>query len=625
MRTRQWLSWLALTALTTSVLALSLAAQDRTQLDLVVVLVAAGSLCALILWRLDTQTTSTVLCYAVLFRLVLFHLPPSLSDDAYRYVWDGQVQSHGINPYRYTPQDSALEFLRDEPAFDLLNSPAFFSVYPPVSQLIFHAGVQLAGSEGRAAHNAIKLILVLAELLAVFLLGRMVAARYLILYALNPLVLLETAGQAHTESMMILLLVLAVLFHRRGQGGLTSMALGAAGWVKLFPFIFLPLLWRRYKWRGVWPGLIAAGVLALPFAAPYVIANAGASLDLYTRYFEFNAGLYYAAKEFMRSLTGEDWSKQLGPLLRNLFLVGLPLLYVMDCKFKWTLPRGMLLLTGSYLVLTTTVHPWYLLSVIMLVALIQKPAWHWLWLGLCSVGTYQLYAGGPYWSFVILGWGGWAVLGLWRHGPSALQWMLKVQAWCKFRHIRKYLPRHSRPIIILDLGCAEGYVGQYVHRSLNAQVMLADIITLNRCHLPFEVVQSDRLPWESGHFDVVLLYFVLHHAERSEAVAREALRVCRGQVLIVESVYQSRASLRMLQFLDKAANRLRSLGRMNAQERFLRFRTPDEWAGLLEEFGGRLLAQEGKGWGPLRSVLYLVQPASGGNPLHPSSDTRDSA
>jgi len=625
MRTRQWLSWLALTALMASVLALSLAAQDRTHLDLVMGLVAAGSLCALTLWWLDTQSTRAVLFYAVLVRLVLFHLPPSLSDDAYRYVWDGQVQSHGINPYRFAPQDPALAFLQEEPIFELLNSPAFYSVYPPVSQLIFHAGAQLTGSDGWAAHYAIKLILILAELLAVFLLGRMVTARYLILYALNPLVLLETAGQAHTESMLILLLVLAVLFHRRGQGGLTSIALGAAGWVKLFPFFFLPLLWRRYKWGGVWPGLVGAGVLALPFAAPYVIANAGASLDLYARYFEFNAGLYYTVKEFMRLLTDEDWSKQLGPLLRNLFLAGLPLLYALDYKFKWTLPRAMLILTGSYLVLTTTVHPWYLLSVIFLAALIQRPAWHWLWLGFCSVGTYQLYAGGPYWSFVVLGWGGWLALGLWRHGPSALQGILKVHAWLKFRHIRRYLPRHSRPVSVLDLGGAEGYVGQHVHRRLNAQVTLADIANMNRCNLPFEIVESDRLPWDSGRFDIVVLYFVLHHAERPEAVAREALRVCQGHVLIVESVVQSRASLRILLFLDRAANRLRAWRSMKAQERFLRFRMADEWAVLFEKLDGRLLAQERRGWGPLRSALYVVQPVSGEDPFPPSIDTRDSA
>ena len=96
----------------------------------------------------------------------LLHLPPSLSDDAYRYVWDGQVQAHGINPYQYVPQDPALEFLQDGALYDHLNSPAFYSVYPPVSQLIFGAAAHLFDGNWWAIHYTIKLVFVLAELLS---------------------------------------------------------------------------------------------------------------------------------------------------------------------------------------------------------------------------------------------------------------------------------------------------------------------------------------------------------------------------------------------------------------------------------------------------------------------------
>ena len=625
MQLRKILSCLAITGLTAVVFGLSLVGQDRTQLGLLVGLVAGGSMCGLVLWHLDSQTRRAVLFYAVLFRLVLFHLPPSLSDDAYRYVWDGQVQVHGINPYQYVPQDSTLAILHGEPVYAHLNSQAFYSVYPPASQLVFRTGAQLFFHNWWAAHYTIKLLLVLAELLAVFLLARIVAARHLILYALNPLILLETAGQAHTESLLILLLVLAVVWHRRGRGRLASVALAAAGWVKLIPFFFLPLLWKRYKWRGIWPGLTAAAALALPFAAPYVLANTTASLDLYARYFEFNAGLYYAAKEFMRWMTGEDWSKQLGPLLRTIFLIGLPMLYVLDFKFKWSLPRGMLIITGSYLVLTTTVHPWYLVSVIALCIILQKPAWHWMWLGLCSVGTYLLYAGGPYWTFVVMGWGGWVVLGLVRYGPQLLQQVLRARALSKYRHIRAYISNLSRPLSVLDLGCAEGYVGQQVYRRHTAQVELADITDMNRSSLPLTLVAPDRLPWTSGRFDVVILYYVLHHAEHAESVAREALRVGRDRVIIVESVYESSAGLRALELLDKAANRLRSRGRMNEQERFLQFRKADDWVSLFEQLGGRVIAQERTGFGPFRKALFVVQPMrrTANAQSHPPSDTLD--
>ena len=607
MNKHRLLTWLPLTGLCTVVFALGLIAHDRTHLELVFGLVVTGSLCGFILWHLNTQTTRAILFYAVLFRLVLFGLPPSLSDDAYRYIWDGLVQQHGLNPYQYTPEDKALEFLHDEAVYVNLNSPAFFSVYPPVSQLIFRIGTQFHGQDWWSSHYAIKAILVLAELMAVFLLARLIPARYLMLYAWNPLVLLETAGQAHTESALILLLVMAVYFHQQRRGRSVSVTLSIAGLIKLYPFFFLPLLWRRYGWRGIWPGIFVVIALGIPFAAPYVMGNVSNSLDLYAKYFEFNAGLYYTVKEVMRWLTGDDWSKQLGPLFRTIFLVGLPVLYALDYKFRWTLAKGMLIILGCYLVLTTTVHPWYLLSVIVLCTLLRRAGWHWMWLGMCSVGTYLLYAEGPYWIFVVLGWGGWAILALGWYGPHALQPIMMARARQKYRWIRRYIPHHTRPLRVLDLGCAEGYVGQVIQHKRKADVVLADITDMNRTSLPHTLLQSDRLPWPSEHYDVVLVYFVLHHTQNAELVLREALRVCKKHVIVVESVYKSQTELKFLTLMDKIANHLRSLGKMNAQEEHLHFRIVEEWRALFQGQGAQIVTEELRGYSFFRQALFVLR------------------
>ena len=600
-------TWIFLVGLCGPVFALGGAAQDRAQLPLVVGLVFAAGFCCLALWRWSGLSVQTILFYAVLFRVVLFGLPPSLSDDAYRYVWDGLVQRHGINPYQYTPEAQALAVLHDEPVFDQLNSPAFISVYPPVSQLIFRAGT-LAYTRGwKHSYFAIKGILVLAELMAVFLLARMIPARPLMLYALNPLVLLETAGQAHTESLLVLLLVLIVWLVRKGHGKWASVALAVAGWVKLFPFLFFPFLWRRFGWRVMWVGAATAFILALPFAAPYVMGNVAGSLDLYARYFEFNAGLYYGIKEFMQWYTGADWSKQLGPLLRMLFLVGLPLLYILDFRYRWPLARSMLVTTGLYLVLTTTIHPWYLLSIFVLCVLLGTPGWHWLWLGLCSAGTYLLYSGGPYWSFVIAGWGGWTLLVALRYGPRFLQWIMVLRAKSKYRRIRTYLPPGRWPLHVLDLGCAEGYVGQHIADSKGTRVVLADITDMNRTQLPFAHVSPDHLPWKTGTYDAVVLYFVLHHTENAETVLREALRVCRGRVIVVESVYRTRFELRVLTIFDKLANRLRSGGKMNVQEMYLQFRTVADWRSSLAALGVEIIAVEQRGVGIFADVMFVLR------------------
>ena len=393
-----------LTGLVAALFSMAVVAQDRTHLPLLVALALVAGALLVLLWRRSDLAMADVLVYAVVFRLVLLVLPPSLSDDSYRYVWDGLVQAHEINPYRYTPEDSALAALHAEPIYRRLNSASYFTVYPPFSQGIFAFGALFYDYGWVYSHYAIKLIFVLMELVAVFLVARMVEARWIMLYAWNPLVLLETAGQAHTESALLLLLALTVYWSHKRRCRWASVALALAGWVKLYPFVLFPFLWRRFKWQAVWPGALVAALLALPYAAPYVAGNVSGSLDLYARFFEFNAGFYYGVKKIFFIVTGADWSKQIGPALRLCFLAGLPVLYLLDRKFKWPLARAFLITIGLYLVLATTVHPWYLLSLFLLAAMLEKAAWHWYWLGLVSIGTYLLYVGGPYWFFVLAGW-----------------------------------------------------------------------------------------------------------------------------------------------------------------------------------------------------------------------------
>ncbi|MGI9174817.1 MAG: hypothetical protein ACR2GR_05820, partial [Rhodothermales bacterium] len=93
-----------------------------------------------LLWREDAYTARQVLAVAVALRLLLVWLPPAISDDAYRYVWDGLLQARGTNPFVFAPNDPALADVQGEPLFSLLNSAAFYSVYPPLSQVFFWVG-----------------------------------------------------------------------------------------------------------------------------------------------------------------------------------------------------------------------------------------------------------------------------------------------------------------------------------------------------------------------------------------------------------------------------------------------------------------------------------------------------
>ncbi|NBC18814.1 MAG: methyltransferase domain-containing protein [Bacteroidetes bacterium] len=552
------------------------------------------------LWRRGGIPVGWTLGLAAGARLIAFVLPPSLSDDAYRYVWDGLVQHAGLNPYRYVPSEVALPALQASPLVDLLNSASYYSVYPPLSQMVFFLGGWAYAGDWQASYYVIKAVFVAVEWGGLLLLARMADRRMLLLYALQPLVIIEVAGQGHTEALMVGALLLALYMAHNRRPRWASAALGAATMAKLYPLVLFPLLMRRFGWRGVWPGMLVMVLLGAPFAAPHVVPHVVESLRLYTSLFEFNAGLYLGVKNILAGVTGEDWSKTLGPLLTGLYLAILPLLYVLDARRDWPLSRGMLVVLGAFLVFTTTVHPWYLLAVLPLLAVQRHVAWHWLWLAAAAFGTYLLYRpGGGVWygAFVVVGWGGWAIFALWGHRDALLQRVQRWRARRKVDVLASWLP--ERPDRILDLGAGEGYVGRELASRTGADVQLLDVLPMNRTGLPHQVYDGKHVPFEDDTFDATVLYFVLHHCKDPAAVVQEALRVTDGPVLVVESVYTSARSLRVLTVLDRVANRLRSGGAMAAQEEHLHFRTAEQWRLFFSEHGA--VVQEERQFG---SVLH---------------------
>lgn len=541
-----------------------------------------------VLWRMDALAMRHVLVGALLARLVFFPLQPSLSDDAFRYVWDGMVQWDGLNPFLYLPSSDALGAYHDRALYDALNSAEYYSVYPPLSQLIFAVGGVFADGGWQVSYYVIKGCLVLIEVGGVWCLAQMVSARAVMLYAWHPLVLVETAGQAHTEAAMVGLLLAAIWAVRTKRGHWAATALAGAGWVKLYPFLLFPLLWRRFGIGVLGTGAAVSLGLAVPYAAPCALANMFESLQLYVQLFEFNAGPYYAVKEGFALFTGQDWSKQIGPAMGLLFAGLLPIVYGLDLRNAWRFETTAILIVGAFFVLSTTVHPWYLIGLVALSVLFQPPRWHWLWLSIWALGTYLFYVDGPYWPFVIVGWLGGAVIAIYLNTNPLLQWIQQRRARTKVNRLMPVLDTleaSDASLSVLDLGAAEGYVGREIHRRYNVDVQLADVVDLNQTSLPHCRYDGTTLPFNDGAFDVTVLYFVLHHCKDAGQVLKEALRVTRQRVIVVESVYESGWQHRLLRGLDVCANRIRSAGQMTAQEEYLRFRPADEWLELAQRLG----------------------------------------
>jgi alpha-1,6-mannosyltransferase len=229
---------------------------------------ALYSVASLVAWRArpSRATLLLVVLFAALFRISLLFEPPRLSDDIYRYVWDGRVQAAWINPYRYVPADPALTSLRDARVYEHINRRDFApTIYPPLAQMLFFAAT-------RASESVIwmKVLLIAFEAVALWAIAQLLASfemprQRVLLAAWHPLMVWEIAGSGHLDAALVCFISLALLARRRERDALTGFFLACAALTKLFPVVLAPALYRRRDWKM--PTAFAATFIAayLPY------------------------------------------------------------------------------------------------------------------------------------------------------------------------------------------------------------------------------------------------------------------------------------------------------------------------------------------------------------------------
>lgn len=244
-------------------------------------------------WRLRWVGAAAFWGVAVLTRLLLLPMEPS--DDIWRYLWEGQIQRFGFNPFLLAPDAALLEPLRT-PWWGQINHPDVTAIYPPLTQLLFRLLAALSPADLGPAVLPFKLAFVAADLALCALLARRFGRLPSLLYAWNPLVLVSIAGGGHFESWFLLPLVGAWLLiepHSTATPSsqdpaqtptrllIAALLVGlsvAIKWVSL-PMLGL-LLWRAIRERG-W-GLAAAtallGVLPMALASLPFCGTSGCPL-----------------------------------------------------------------------------------------------------------------------------------------------------------------------------------------------------------------------------------------------------------------------------------------------------------------------------------------------------------
>jgi hypothetical protein len=346
-----------------------------------------------------------ILAAGIGLQVVAFTAPPAHSSDLYRYMWDGQVQSAGIDPYLYPPSAAGLAHLRNDelwapytstpghsiyhycvlnavnregPAFDQAtgcskinrtNSP---TIYPPVAEAWFTAVYLVAGDDSTTPMQvSMALCAVLTTLVLLFGLRRLGRdPRLAALWAWCPTAILEIGNDAHADVLGVLLTAIALLVLARarteGKAMLGGALLGLALATKLTPIFTFPGVLKR-AWQHI---LVAAGAATIVVYAPHVMAVGSKVIGFFPSYLQqqgYSTGTGYV----IIGLLAHGKLASLAALI-VMGIVGLAVLRYSNPDRPW---RGGVVMTAAALAVGTPQFEWYSMLLVMLVALDGRAEW----------------------------------------------------------------------------------------------------------------------------------------------------------------------------------------------------------------------------------------------------------
>ena len=305
-------------------------------------------------------------------RILLLFSTPILSDDYFRFLWDGFLTSQGINPFEFKPNELIEIYKNNEFATTLfkgMNSPDYFSIYPPVNQWLFY----LAALPGNIFPGILMLrIVIIGFEIGTFFTIKEILKRYKIssnriyFYWLNPIVILEITGNLHAEGILIFFLLSGLFALTKLKDLKGGLLLGLSFCSKLFSLMILPLVVLKggpHRWQKLALGFIPIILLSfLPFLNLDNLLNISESLTLYFKTFEFNGSVFNLVKWIGFELKGYDIIQTAGPILS---IISSIIILIISWKYRFrnrkVIFTGLTLIISSYFFFSPIVHPWYLI------------------------------------------------------------------------------------------------------------------------------------------------------------------------------------------------------------------------------------------------------------------------
>lgn len=332
----------------------------------------------------------------LLFRAILVLQIPNLSQDFYRFIWDGRLMASSLNPYSFIPVDIVDKVFDGQFLISKMGdlSAHNHSNYPPLNQLIFAIGAFLSPKNLLGNVLVWRIFIILADV-GIYFFGRKIL-EFLKLekerihyYFLNPLVIIELTGNLHFEGLMMFFLCLSFYFFYRRKYSFSAVFVALAILTKLIPLMLLPFFIKKIpanKLIGFY-GIIGLICIAafIPFYDENLLSNYSKTVGLWFTSFEFNGSIYYILREIGFLLTGYNIIGIIGRITPVIIIFYIGYLALKKSNFL----QNQYLALMIYFFLSTTIHPWYLISMIFLgVFLYTKTIWIWSFTVIFSYSAY---------------------------------------------------------------------------------------------------------------------------------------------------------------------------------------------------------------------------------------------
>jgi hypothetical protein len=294
-----------------------------------------------------------------------------------RFLWDGRLIFHGINPYLYTPESSELDALKDVAYFIDYEFKHTLTVYPPIAQFIF--GIAYFFTDGNPF--GIKLLTTIFDLMNIFvltLLMKNINPKNLIsgvmIYAWSPLLIIESTGNGHIEPIPIFFILLSLLLLVKSRIRLSSVSYSSACLSKLFPILLLPifLIYLKNLRRGEIKKFLVWFILTSSFVLVPILLSSGLNLlhqiFWYSQNITYNSSLYRIIELIFPFNSTVNIARI---FTYSAFIVtGFLFLRKKNLASFIEFTEGCLILFGLFLLFAPAVFQWYLIWLLPFIAIL---------------------------------------------------------------------------------------------------------------------------------------------------------------------------------------------------------------------------------------------------------------